>query len=250
MKTTIHFLSLIGIIIISMSCRKNTKVDPLFTNSIVSTNIDFITVDDSSVFTSLAYVGQSEKEMPDKRTEEIIDANAFVFNASFADGNTVEIWCHSDFGNELDAGIYAQMVTAPLGKLPEIMRKDIDHVVIHLGDETAFGEGEGHFFVLYSDNMDFRLSEHDLEETVFHESVHASFEINHVETSSWKKAQRKDKGYITDYALNNYKTEDMAESAIFAYTMIVHPGRLPIEVEDWIKQNMTNRLEFFRTIFE
>ena len=191
MKKIVH-ICIVAVSVITISCRKNSKVEPLYPNSIVSNDIDFITADDSSFFTSLIYIGQSEKEMPDKRKEELMDLNTFIYEASFSDGNTVEIWCHSDFETDSVALIYAEKVTDPLGKLPEVMRKELDHVVIHQGDETAFGEGEGHFFVLYSLNMDFRISEHDLEETVFHESVHASFEINYVTTKDWKKAQRKD----------------------------------------------------------
>ena len=59
-------------------------------------------------------------------------------------------------------------VAEAVGKLPTFMRRTLDHVVIHRGDETAFGESDGHFFVLYSENIKTRIRNHDLEETVFH----------------------------------------------------------------------------------
>ena len=119
---------------------------PLFTNSIVSTEIDFITIEDSSSFTSLLYLGQETREMPDRRNEILMDDSTFVFEASFSDGNKVEITAHSLFGSIAEAEVYAQMLSGPLGKLPEIMRRDLRHVIVHKGDQTAFGESEGHFF--------------------------------------------------------------------------------------------------------
>ena len=67
-------------------------------------------------------------------------------------------------------------VAEAVGELPTFMRATLDHVVIHRGDETAFGESEGHFFVLYSVNIRTRIRNHDLEETVLHESVHATLD--------------------------------------------------------------------------
>jgi len=41
-----------------------------------------------------------------------------------------------------------------------------------------------------------------------------------------------------------------AESALFAYTVLKHPGRLSVEIERWVKANMKHRLAFFRTVFQ
>lgn len=248
-----YFLNLI-ILVALFSCSENSftepqSCEPLFINSIVSTDIDFITLEDSSTFLTLRYIGQEEKEMPDRRNDILMDVNAFVFEADFSDGIKVEIWLHSSFDDSANADRYAQMLTGPLGKLPGVMRNKLHHVVIHKGNETAFGESEGHFFVLYSENMETRLQNHDLEETVFHESVHATLEYIYKNNAAWQKAQTTDFGYITEYAEKNPKIEDLPETALFAYTMLKHPGRISPEIEEWINKKIPNRIEFFRKVF-
>lgn len=223
--------------------------EPRFANSIVSTDIDFITNDDPNTFSSLNYIGQEEKEMPDSRNDNLMDAKAFVYKANFTDGNTIKIWAHSSFETETAAKKYAEMVTGPLGKLPTVMRKELSHVIIHKGDAGAFAESEGHFFMLYSENMETRVSNHDLEETVFHESMHAALQLKYREDAAWLKAQKDDNAFITEYAEKLPDLEDFPESAIFAYTMIKHPGRLSSEIESWVKTYNSNRLAFFKTIF-
>ncbi len=224
--------------------------DPLFPNSVVSNDIDFITDDDPDAFESLVFVGLDNKEMPgDPSGGGLFDTNTFVFESRFTDGGAVEIWCHSTFGSQAAAREYADKLCPRLGKLPGFQRNLLDHVVIHNGDDGAFAEIEGQFFILYSDNMDKRISTHDLEETVFHESVHASYQFMYQNDVTWLDAQSQDPTFVTDYAQQNPAIEDIAESALFAYTLITHPGRLSQNVEDWLQANIPNRLEWFGMLY-
>jgi len=222
---------------------------PLFKNSIVSTDFDFITTEDSSAFLRMSFFGRSRKEMPDKRSDTLFDSEAFVFEASFSD-STIEIWAHSSFLEKGTASTYVDMLSGPLGRLPKFMRQALDHVVVHNGDETAFAEDKGHFFVVYSENIENRVSTHDLEETVFHESVHATLDDSCSRSmSSWNNARLKDNSFITEYAASLPEKEDLAESALFAYTILNHPQRLPDSTQNWFATHLPNRLEFFRSIF-
>jgi len=146
------------------------ETTPLFENSVVSTDFDFITTDDSSEFTELNYIGRSVREMPGNSSGILIDDAAFIYRAIFSD-TIIEIRLHSDFENQQVAGDYALKLTGPLGRLPAFMRKGLKHVVVQDGNAAAFGEHIGNFFVVYSTNVDTRIANHDLEETVFHESV-------------------------------------------------------------------------------
>jgi len=240
-----HTAMLTAFMAISLPVKASTG--PLFPNSVASNNIDFITASDPSAFVSLRFHMRDRREMPDKRKNVLFDNETFVFQASFTDGEIIEIRVHSDFRTREDAAHYAHMVTNPLGKLPSSMRKELSHVVIHEGDETAFGEDKGHFFVLYSENMQTRLRNHDLEETVFHESVHATLDLQHASSSGWIAAQRADDVFITEYAAKNPEKEDLAETALFAVTLLKHPDRLPPQVEHWLTVNIPNRLDYFRT---
>ncbi len=89
-------------------------------------------------------------------------------------------------------------VARAVGQLPGPMRAKLSHVVVHAGNETAFGEDRGRFFVLYDRNIKARLSTLDLSETVFHEAVHATLDHPLARQNAWRKAQRRDGGFMTD----------------------------------------------------
>jgi len=119
-------------IIIITSCTRNKDTSdpaPLFPNSIVSTDIDFIRYNDPDAFIKLEYIGQEDKEMPDNRTAVLFDTNTYVFEASFSNNKIVEIWAHSSFGNQNAAEVYADKLTGRLGKLPEFMRDVLSRTI-------------------------------------------------------------------------------------------------------------------------
>lgn len=225
------------------------NADPLFPNSVVSNDLEFIRTDDRSVFSCVAFLGTERAEMPDKRSNDLFDSGTFIFQANYQDGTSVGLWAHSDFGSHSTALRSVEPVAKAIGKLPTIMRSKLDHVVIHNGDEVAFGEADGHFFVLYSDNIRTRIRNHDLEETVFHESVHATLDAQYLRNRAWRSAQRADGAFVTEYAARLPEKEDMAESALFAWTLLVHPERLPQRIEAQVRQIMPNRLAFFEDLF-
>ncbi len=224
---------------------------PLFPNSVVSNDIDFILETDTDDFESITFLGLEDKEMPgDPNGGGLFDTNSYVFEASFGSNHpSIEIWCHSAFQNQDAAKGYADKLGPRLGKLPAFQRNMINHVVIHNGDGGAFAEIEGQFFILYSENMDKRISTNDLEETVFHESVHASYQFMYNEDPDWLAAQAADPTYVTEYAQDYPNLEDLAETALFAYVYHTYPGRLESDIELWLEQNIPNRLEFFKGFY-
>lgn len=237
------------LVILVFNCTVVIGQDPLFPNSVVSNDIDFIREADPDSYRSLAFIGLDNKEMPSSISNNLFDTGTYVFEATFSDGETLEIWCHSSFQSQAAAKEYADKLSPRLGKLPAFQRNMLDHVVIHTGDAGAFAEIEGQFFVLYADNMDDRISTNDLEETVFHESVHASYQFMYQNDPSWLSAQSLDPTFVTDYGQANPTLEDMAESALFAYTIITYPGRLSEDIENWLLANIPNRLEWFGMIY-
>ena len=222
---------------------------PIFPNSVVSNDLEFIQTNDQSVFSCVAFQGTKRAEMPDKRRDELFDPGAFIYVTNYKDGTSVGLWAHSDFGSQAATLKSVEPVAQAIGKLPTVMRSKLGHVVIHKGDETAFGEADGHFFVVYSDNIHTCIRNHDLEETVFHESVHATLDARYLRNRAWRTAQRADGAFVTEYAADLPNKEDMAESALFAWALLVHPGRLPQNVETLVRQIMPNRLVFFEDLF-
>lgn len=85
------------------------------------------------------------------------------------------------------------------------------------GDETAFCEREGYFFVLYSENIKTCIRNHDLEETVFFESVNATLHKKYARLKKCWAAQKTDWGFVTKYAKRNPEGEGLLESGLFAW---------------------------------
>jgi hypothetical protein len=225
-----------------------SSAEPLFPNSVVSNDLDFIHDDDPGPSVCLEYDGTSRAEMADKRHDTLFADDVHIFRAVYADGTGIGIWVHPAVGDRAAARALAEPVMQAVAKLPRPMRERLNHVVIHEGDETAFAEDVGRFFVLYSDNIRSRISTHDLQETVFHESVHATLDVPYASSAEWKAAQAADANFITEYAAENPDKEDLAESALFAWAVLNYPGRLPRDVEDAVKALMPNRLNFFEAL--
>ena len=205
---------------------------------------------DPAVPGCLRYLGQSSREMPGALdTDELIVSEVYTFEVGFADRSQVGIWVHPSVGAQKDAEELADLFVKPLGRLPTAMRQRLSHLIIHSGDHTAFGEHLGHFFVVYADNVRKRIATHDLEETVFHESVHATLDAEWAKDAEWRQAQASDGAFITEYAAKKPDGEDLAESALFAFTYLMHPERLPPEVVRGIETIMPARLSFFEKIF-
>lgn len=221
--------------------------NPPYRNSVASNDIAFITSDDPNNFNCVAFVETGEREMP-KGPQDGLFAEAHVFEARFDDGLNIELWVHHELG-DLAVG-YAGKVGLAMGHLPTRMRETLNHVVILPGDDAAFEEADGGFFGIFADNIDTRLRNDDLEETVFHETAHVALDRTLGRSEAWLEAQRADGEAITRYAAENLDREDLAESALFAYAYLATPGRLDNSVVKNIYDRMPNRLEVLRQVFE
>jgi hypothetical protein len=213
----------------------------LFPNSVSSNELDFIRPDDPRAGHCLVPEGRGEREMPGQPGGALFASGVSVFRAAYGDGTAIELWAHPDLS---DPPSLADAVARRVGHLPRVMRDRLGHVVLHPGDGAAFAEHLGRFFVLYEDNVATRARDGDLEETVFHESVHATLDAEVLEDPAWLAAQRADGGFVTDYAASRPDKEDLAESALFAHALLRTPGRLPAEVEARVREVMPARLAY------
>jgi len=225
---------------------------PLFKNSVASTEIDFIHTDDPSIAFRMDEMGRERKEMPDKRSgdgdDDLFLENVRVFKLTYSDGTIVEVWASPQL--EESATLYARHCADAMGKLPHALRSQLNHVVIHFGNESAFAEENGGFFVVYSENIDIRLANNDFEETIFHETIHVALEAKHARSAAWLQAQKEDRAFITQYAQERPRKEDLPEFALFAYTYFKHPERLSQRVQDELTQKMPNRLKYLRQVID
>lgn len=216
-----------------------------YRSSVVGTDFDFITEADPDAFDRLEDKGQGSAEMPDKSDRSAaLRQEAFLFVAHFNDGTHVQLVIDADFKTQDSARAEALRYTPRLGRLPTALRRGVERVVVHKGGENVTAFSDRGLIVLYSDNATKRIGTHDLEETVFHESVHAAWDKAHAKSAEWRQAQKKDGGFVTDYARKNPEGEDLAESALFAFTLLHHPERIPKEEAERIARIIPNRIAF------
>ena len=235
---------LIVLLIVSLSPFV-VKAEPLFPNSVASNNLDFIKSDDPGACWDIREAKGGRTEMYDPHTDELFVDGALAFSVSYPT-HKVRINVHPSVGDPI---LRAQDVASSLSRLPVQMRQEIQHVNIHAGNGTAWAEDLGKFFTLYDENMLLRLSENDLDETVFHEAVHVALDLTIGRDRDWQSVQNADAAFVTHYAESKPNKEDLAESALFAWALMRHPGRLPLETEEKVRDVMPNRLEFLGNVF-
>jgi hypothetical protein len=214
--------------------------DPLYPNSVASNDLDFILPDDPGACWVIADAGGGRTEMYDPRRDVLHVDGAIHFDVTFPD-QILRINVHPEVG---DPAKRAVEVATSVSRLPMQMRTALEYVNILDGDGSAWEEGAGGFFTLYDGLIDRRLAEHDLDETVFHETAHVALDRLFSDDPDWRANQVADGGFITAYAAENPGKEDVAESALFAWTILHHPGRLSAEVEAAVRGIMPNRLDY------
>ena len=220
-----------------------------YRNSIVSTDFDIITVDDPSCFESLRFLGKRQEEMPDKSNQSNeLFKDAFVFRADYSDGTWIEMALDAAFGTHDRAEAEARRYTDRLGRLPTRLRAGVRRLVIHRGGERSTAFSDIGLIVVYSANATKRIETNDLEETLFHESVHASWDKMYARSQEWKRAQMSDQGFATAYGESKPELEDLAESSLLAFAVLHHPDRLPAEDLSYLKKQIPNRIMFVESL--
>lgn len=219
--------------------------DPPF-SSTADTVFDIIRVDDPSSFVCLSYQGRTTRQMWDKRLDDEFDLNVFLFHAHFDDSPPFDIIVNPEFGSVEAAEAEARRYTHGLGQLPLVFRHGIRQFGIHKGMPT-FSAGAGKIFV-YAGMTTQRIGENHLEESLLHESIHATLDRQHARSDAWQAAQASDDRFLTRYAMRHPQGEDLAETALFAYGLIRHPGRIPPVDSRDILAAVPARVDFFKDI--
>jgi len=147
--------------------------------------------------------------------------------------NCAGMWGH-EVGRMMGANVPLQacehfyIVSEPikgLGQLPLVFRHGIRQFGIHDGNPT-YSAGSGKIFV-YGERTTTRIGQNHLEESLLHESVHATLDRKYARSPEWQAAQASDGRFMTRYGESRPDREDLAETALFAYGLIYHPGRIP-----------------------
>lgn len=221
--------------------------EPSF-SSTADTVFDIITDTDPSTFICIYYEGRGVRQMWDKRQDDEFDHNTYIFSAHFSDMPPFEIVLNPEFASEAAARAEADRYGHRLGQIPLVFRHGIRRLGIHKGDE-GFHAGAGKIFV-YSEMSDRRISQNRLAESLLHESIHATLDAEYRLSPEWIQAQEQDNAFMTRYAASRPDREDLAETALFAYALLRHPGRIPPVDSRDILARVPARIAFIENILQ
>ena len=204
---------------------------------------DIVVPTDPSTFQEVSYAGQGNRRMFDRRVNDWINVNAFLFNATFEDGFTIEIQVTPEFGSAEAAMAEAQKYGPLVGQLPTALRIDVQTVSIHKGTEL-FGGGNNNLLI-HTGQSDEYISQGILEETLIHEAAHTSLDATHANAPGWVAAQEADAVSISTYARDFQSREDIAESFVTYIAVKYRSDRISKGLADTIHQTIPNRIEYF-----
>jgi len=204
---------------------------------------DIITPADPTTFENVSPAGQGMRTMFDRRVNAFISLNAFLFQATYEDGLTVEVQVNPEFGTADAAGVQATKYARVIGYLPTALRRDVETVWIHMGTEP-FGGGNRNLLI-HVGQADAYVADGILEETLVHEAAHTSLDAMHAASSGWLAAQQADPTFISTYARDNPAREDIAESFLPWLAVRHRSSRISQALAETITRTIPNRLTYF-----
>ena len=237
MKNTISCLLLVVLASFSIPAQD----DPPYWGTIFI-DPDIIVETDSSTFLNISYAGTGSRRMYDRRVPGWVTRNAYLFNAGFNDGLTAEVQVNPEFSLD-DARAMSLKYARVIGQLPTVLRKDVETVWIHKG-ENPFGGGNNNLLIHTGQAV---LYEQDgiLEETFVHEAAHTSLDSYHASAADWLSAQRADDRFISNYARDFPGREDIAESFLPYLAIRYRPDRISESMKKTIEETIPNRIKYF-----
>jgi hypothetical protein len=218
----------------------------------VSTTV--ITSTDRSTTVSTTYVGQFPRTLYDRRPNNWVTVNAYVFNTVFDDGLQTEIAVNPEFGLT-GATAQANKYGTEIGRLPNVLRSGVEMVGIHAGVYPFGGglvdlshrgitvhTGQGDQYATYPAGS-------VLEEALLHEATHAKLQ-SRSNTAGWLAAQAADPEYISTYARDSVDTqgihtEDIAESFLPWLAVRYQRDRISQSTYNTITATIPHRLDYF-----
>ena len=215
----------------------------LITNNILNSS-------DNSTFTSIESIPDNPRYMYDFRNNgSWIRITPFLFKAKFSDDSEIEVQVNNEFENKTNAEKVALVYLEEIGRLPKLFRKNLERVWIHKGYENFAGGNNN--FLIYHDTGLIHKEYGLLEEIFLHEGVHTSLDSDHGSSNGWINAQKADNGnFISDYAKQYPKREDLAETVPLCFALKYKRERLSDHTIKKIEKTIPNRIEYCNSVFE
>ncbi|HRQ88924.1 MAG TPA: hypothetical protein PLA50_09015 [Bacteroidia bacterium] len=202
---------------------------------------------DPSAFEGIAYVGQQEKTVFDRRAKDgkggRIAIQAHVFNIAWSDGLSSELVANPEIGDFAAVTAQAERHAKIVGLLPHCLRALVDQIVLHGGNATMGGGNRG--ILIYSERtMQHETQKGKLHEIMVHEAAHNLGQIMQ-KSPEWLAAQRSDNAFISKYAQDFPLREDVSESFLAWLILRYHRDRITEEQANTISSQIPARLKYF-----
>lgn len=235
-------LLVILMLAVSAGATPSTPAEPPFSGTIFL-DPDIITDSDPTTLQDVSYSGRGMRTMFDRRVNNWITVNAYLFDADFDDGLYAEIQVNPEFGSVDAATVEAETYAESIGRLPTALRADVETVWIHKGTEP-FGGGNNNLLI-HTGQADQYVADGILEETFVHEASHTSLDPYHASAPGWLAAQQADGEFISTYARDNPDREDVAESFLPYLAVRYRLSRISPSLADTITGTIPNRIAYF-----
>ena len=204
---------------------------------------DLIVASDPSALRRLDDAGRDTRRMFDRRADAFLLTDAYLFDATFEGTTIVEVQVNAEFGDPVLAERHAAFYARAIGQLPAGLRTLVETVWIHRGDQP-FGGGNDNILIHTGKAAEY-LRDGVLEEILMHEAAHTSLDPVFAAAEDWLAAQAADGGFISDYARDHPRREDVAESFGPFFAIRHRPERISRDMAKTIEATMPNRIEFF-----
>jgi len=210
---------------------------------------DIITPDDRTTYKKKTYKGTGMTWMYDRRVGWIT-VNAYLYEAKFKKGAKVTFAVHEEFNTETDAAAVVDSYVKDVGQIPMVMLKNLSQVWIMKGDNLWGGgsnsDGTGHILI-HTDMGDSYRQDGIVAEVMMHEGAHASLD-SYLYNDEWYKAAESDNNYISTYAKNNPRREDISETILLYFAVAYTKKRLSDEDMKTITTTIPYRIAYLNSL--
>lgn len=204
---------------------------------------DIITATDPTAYTGLTATGRGVRTMFDRRRNAFVQYDAYLFRATYGDGLQIEFQVNPEFGS-VDAAQTQVAFYAPIiGRLPRMLRRDVQTSWIHQGDQP-FGGGNNNLLIHTGSLAQQYIAANILEETLAHEAAHTSLDAQHAASAGWLNAQARDPEFISTYARDNATREDVAETIVPWLALRAGAGRVSSATLATVRGAIPNRIAY------
>ena len=207
---------------------------------------DIITPSDPTSFGSVTYAGRGIRLVFDRRVRSWINVNAYLFDAQFGE-REVEFQVNPEFGSREAARTEVDRFGPAIGRLPAALLSNFREVEINAGEGLFGGSSPNGGLLIHTedDGTAFALRRGFIEEVLLHEAAHMSLDRLYADSADWQAAQAADGVYISEYARDYPRREDVAESILMYFAARYVPDRLPPALHWVIITSIPNRIAYF-----